>query len=465
MEERQSAATFSWPLAAQLACVVWVSAMYAIGNLGRYVARSRYTGQFEQPKPTTAQPGVTILRPLRGLDCNLYDNLEASFRQDYADKEIICSVASSADQAIPIVNDLIAKYPAVKAKLLIGEQDVGVNPKINNLVRSYHEATHDLLWILDANVLMDVGALTRAVQALQSTSGSRSIGLVHHVPFALMPDVSLGARIEQVFLCTTHAKMYLAINFLRVDSCVMGKSTLFRRSDLNVATTKRAARSKSTNAATGLEAFGRYLGEDNMIGSAIWHDLGYRHAMSVDVAGNTIGSMALSSYFWRRVRWIRVRKYMVTASTLVEPLTESVVCGIMIAYGFNRLLPIWLVLLLHFGSWYATDVAVYHALQRAAPYESGRAAHDGPGVAFFRAWILRELSALPIWIFAMAGDRVGWRDDGKQYRVRSNGEVEEAAAEPPGQLQKGLLWLWRKGPLHGRRSGYRVLPVDTPTIR
>lgn len=72
--------------------------------------------------PTAAStPGVSILRPLRGLDCNLYENLEASFRQDYRKFEIIFSVADEADAAIPIVKELCDRYPNVQSKLIVGE--------------------------------------------------------------------------------------------------------------------------------------------------------------------------------------------------------------------------------------------------------------------------------------------------------------------------------------------------------
>lgn len=64
---------------------------------------------------------MSILRPLRGLDCNLYENLEASFRQDYPDFEIIFSVADEADAAIPIVKELCARYPSIPTKLIIGK--------------------------------------------------------------------------------------------------------------------------------------------------------------------------------------------------------------------------------------------------------------------------------------------------------------------------------------------------------
>lgn len=37
------------------------------------------------------------------------------------------------------------------------------------------------------------------------------VGLVHHVPYAIVFQKTWGSMIEQAFLNTTHAKMYLAI--------------------------------------------------------------------------------------------------------------------------------------------------------------------------------------------------------------------------------------------------------------
>jgi ceramide glucosyltransferase len=73
------------------------------------------------PSPSDSNlPGVSILRPLRGLDCNLYDNLESTFKQEYPLFEIICSVAEEDDAAIPVVRQLMEKHPTVPCRLIIG---------------------------------------------------------------------------------------------------------------------------------------------------------------------------------------------------------------------------------------------------------------------------------------------------------------------------------------------------------
>ena len=295
---------------------------------------------------------------------------------------------------------------------MVGEEVVGVNPKVNNLVRAYRQASHDILWVIDSNISVDRGTLARSVDALDpppraAPSGRKRIALVHHVPFAFVTEPTLGARVEEAFLNTNHAKMYLAINTVAVDSCVVGKSNLYRKSDLERVdgSLKHSTSPGSDERQKGLEAFGRFLAEDNMIAGALWHELDLRHDLSCDVARNAIGNMSLADYIWRRVRWIRVRKHMVLAATLVEPLTESVLLGVLTSISLKYLtgIPPWLFLPLHFILWLLVDLDVYASLA-GQPAPSGSAFRD-----FLGAWCLRELLALPIWSIAIWGSTVTWR--------------------------------------------------------
>ncbi|GAA5848353.1 hypothetical protein JCM8547_004487 [Rhodosporidiobolus lusitaniae] len=466
-----------WATLLSWAFCVWYVVLWSLFFLGLSVARKRYsrspTSQLPPPPLDAASaPGVTILRPLRGLDCNLYENLEASFLQDYPRFEIIFSVADEGDAAIPIVEELRKKYPKVQSKLIVGQEIVGVNPKINNLIRPYREAQYDLLWVLDSNVLTAPQTLSRSVPLFTPSSPSdKPIGLVHHLPFAVYPDTLLGSRVEQVYMCSTHAKMYLAINQTAVASCVTGKSCLYRKSDLVRASEKKRERGAlplpPAGYATepGLAAFGQYLGEDNEIGVAIWEELGMRHAMGTEMAGNAVGSMSFQKYFRRRVRWIRVRKYMVLSSTLAEPFTECILIGVLGSLALKHLfsIPPLLFFLAQTAAWFYLDITLYRTLLPASPARSTAVrppAHDGPGFAYFKAWAVRELLALPIWLFAMlGGDTVGWRDEGTIYKVRRDGSVralregeQEALVE---RVWQKVSTRWSKG-----RSGYQTLMPD-----
>ncbi|KAF9076112.1 glycosyltransferase like family 2-domain-containing protein [Rhodocollybia butyracea] len=417
--------------------LIWFSFLWSI-------CRKRYRLRPRSPLATASPssvPGVSILRPLKGLDTNLYENLESTFTQEYPNFEILLCVADEDDQALPVVRDLLSKYPHVAAKILVGEEVVGVNPKVNNLMGGYRSASNDILWILDSNVVADPGTLARAVDALQTpTKSGKRVALVHHVPFAFSTESRAGSRIDEAFLNTNHAKMYLAINTVAIDSCVVGKSNIYRRSDLErVNGSLKPIKSTDPNAKQeglcGLPAFGKFLAEDNMIASALWHELGLRHDLSCDVARNVVGNMSLHDYIQRRVRWIRVRKHIVMAATLAEPFTESIVLVVIGSSSLKYLvgLPRWLCILVHFFLLLVVDLDVYTSL----------AAHPLPHSIkreFWAGWAAREVLALPIFLWALFGNTVEWR--GRRYQILNNGEPENIkhwipSAEPvltPGRI-------------------------------
>ncbi|TFK77260.1 glycosyltransferase family 21 protein [Pluteus cervinus] len=439
--------------AASVIGAIWYLALWAISLLGCWESRKRYRCRPRSPlasKPSNTVPGVSILRPLKGLDANLYENLETTFLQEYSNFEILFSVADERDQALSVVRELITKYPQVKAKIITGEEVVGVNPKINNLIRSYGQAAHDILWILDSNVGVDRGTLARAVDVLTGpySQGHNRLGkpiaLVHHVPFAVSSRSTIGSRIEEAFLNTNHAKMYVALNTLAWDSCVVGKSNLYRRSDLERVTgPHKKANTRggdSPEQERGLRAFARYLAEDNTIANSLWHELDIRHDLSCDIARNVVENMTLSDYIWRRVRWIRVRRAMVLAATLLEPLTESVVLSLIGSASLRFLfsVPIWATLLAHYSFWLFVDFDVYTSLAGQPMPWDGRS-------QFLAAWAARELMALPIWLLAMCGNDVTWR--GERYTMLKNGEVEKATSTT------GWTRFW----LSRRRDDYEPL--------
>ncbi|KAI8138156.1 glucosylceramide synthase [Fennellomyces sp. T-0311] len=382
--------------------LTWHAFMIGLSLLGQYVGQTRYT---RKPSPQSSKlgqeaPGVSILRPLKGVDLELADNLRSSFEQRYPKFEIIFSVADHDDAAVPVVQQLMSEYRDVECRLIIGDRQVGINPKVNNMVKSYESAKYDIIWILDSNVHVDRETLGRSVDELMEPG----IGLVHHLPVAMQPS-SFAAEVEHLFLDTNHAKMYLAINQVGVASCVMGKSNLYRRSDLD--------------RAGGLGAFAQFMAEDNIVGEALWHQ-GLRHRMSADTACQVLGRITPLEYCRRRARWVRLRKYIVTAATLTEPFTESIVCILMGATGAWILFgssPLW-YFGIHWFAWFLNDYVLYRKLVSTSSY--ARKPHQPLSpYRFTRAWISREVLALPLYLYAMVGTRITWR--GQDYRCLRDG--------------------------------------------
>lgn len=90
-------------------------------------SRRRYRLRPRSPlssAPASSVPGVSILRPLKGLDNNLFENLESTFTQEYPNFEILLSVDDESDQALGVVRELLQKYPNIDAKIIICESYV-----------------------------------------------------------------------------------------------------------------------------------------------------------------------------------------------------------------------------------------------------------------------------------------------------------------------------------------------------
>src|SRR6202012_4274150 len=85
------------------------------------------------PPPANA-PGVSLVRPVCGIDNFCEDTLGSSFRLDYPLYEVIFCCARANDPVVAVVERLIKANPQVPARLIIGDEKVSANPKLNNCV-------------------------------------------------------------------------------------------------------------------------------------------------------------------------------------------------------------------------------------------------------------------------------------------------------------------------------------------
>jgi ceramide glucosyltransferase len=292
------------------------------------------------------------------------------------------------DPAVAVVESLLNEYPRVSARLIIGEIDIGTNPKVNNLVQSYEQARFDWVLISDSNVRVAPSYLKRLVAHLDS-----SVGMLSAAVFGAGAR-GLGGEMEAAFLNTFYARgMILAARVGR--PCVVGKSMLFRKS-----VAKRFG---------GIRALACYLAEDYMAGEAM-RALGLQVKIAHDPVVQHIGDYGVDDFWNRHLRWGRIRKSQEPLAYLAEVFGSSVLVGIMGAWSYSRLSGSgsgWLFFALHLSAWFLCDLYLTDALG---------------GAVGVRGWLAREFSAFPLWLHALCGKTVLWR--GKRLSVARGGILE-----------------------------------------
>jgi ceramide glucosyltransferase len=326
---------------------------------------------------------------------------------DYPQYEVVFAVVDNGDPAKVIVEQLMTQFPHVDARLTVGGDGQSINPKINNMIPGYDAAKYDIVWICDSNAIVGNGTLKGMVECFDN----KDVGLIHQVPRGMNAQ-NFSADLERIYYGTTHARMYIVANYLGI-TCTVGKSMLFRKSVLEKA--------------GGLKALGKYLAEDYFIGVAI-KKLGLKHIMYEEPVTQPLGECTFVDYALRRIRWTRLRKNMVPIATLLEPLSESISCGLIASYGVYKLWSIHPLnfLVFYLCSWFLCDLALIQSI-------SCEPINDVKNFAI--AWCVRELSYLPLYFYALCGNTVGWR--GNCFVLRPGGFViHEEQPKPDEARQK-----------------------------
>src|SRR4051812_49540425 len=85
-------------------------------------------------------PPVSILKPLKGCDPEMYESLRSHCTQEYPQFEIIFGVNDAADEAIPYIDRLKSEFPRAPIRLVISARVFGANRKVSNLVQMLEHA-------------------------------------------------------------------------------------------------------------------------------------------------------------------------------------------------------------------------------------------------------------------------------------------------------------------------------------
>lgn len=348
-------------------------------------------------------PPVSILKPLTGSDSNLASNLETFFTLNYPQYELLFCLESDCDPALLIVKSLMSKYSQIDAHIFIGGEQVGANPKINNMMPGYRSAKYELLMISDSSMRMKEDTLMDMVNSM-----TYKVGIVTQMPFTC-DRKGFAANVEKIYFGTAHARIYLGADLLSII-CSTGMSSMMRK--------------KVLDELGGMSAFSQYLAEDYYFASAI-ASKGWKCAISSQPGWQNSGNCQLALFHARLERWAKLRMTLVPLTSMLEPFQECFLLGCIAAWAVNFLFrwnPI-IFLTVHVLAWIISDYTLLCIVQNG-PLPFGK-------VDFLVGWLYRECSALPNYLRALCSNKVRWRS--RTYILKWGGECEELKPQKPGK--------------------------------
>src|SRR3954451_2217964 len=100
-------------------------------------------------------PPASILKPVRGVDRDAYENFASYCRLDCPQYELIFAVADRNDPVISMLEKLQKDFPERQIRFVSGVERLGENSKVNNLCRLVKEAQYELLVMTDSDVRVE----------------------------------------------------------------------------------------------------------------------------------------------------------------------------------------------------------------------------------------------------------------------------------------------------------------------
>jgi ceramide glucosyltransferase len=359
----------------------------------RFLGERKAAG--EGARPTLPHPPVSVLKPLRGTDPEMYESFRSHCLQDYPEYEIIFGVSDPADPALQLVERLKLEFPECAIRTMVCAENLGSNTKVSNLAQMLRQAKYEAILVNDSDIRVPSDYLRRVMSPLADVK----VGLVTCL-YRGVASPTLGSRLEALGISTDFSAGVLAARELEGGIRFGLGSTLgFRSSDLE--------------AIGGFEALVDYLADDYEIGRRI-AERGLKVTLSDVVVETFLPAYTLRQFVDHQLRWGRA----------VRDSRRWGYLGLVLTFGFPWALVA--VVGTHGAVWAWALLAAVLGLRVAVALVVGSLVSGDRQVLRLMPWLpLRDLVAVVVWLASLTGHNVVWRGDsfilkgGKLARIDS----------------------------------------------
>jgi ceramide glucosyltransferase len=360
-----------------VAAIPFVYYLIVLYSSRRFFRRSLTQNEFTPP--------VSILKPIRKLDPEAYENFASFCRQDYPEYELLFCVDQTDDPVIPIIEKLIRDFPARRIRILFGSGSNASNDKVAKLGRLVREAQNEVLIMGDS----DVRVRPDYIRAVVAPLANPRVGAV------------------TCFYLPAHTQTF-AENLQTVgmvSDFYAGILAAWQLDGVKFALGPTIATSRTRLAEFGgLQAIENQPGDDLLVGRLI-----AEHGYEVELLPYTVLKLAGYSTFRelldKRLRWMVVMRHMRRWGHFGLLLTQ----GLPWSLAAISIHPSAEVVLAYIGAYLVLRVAItwsigIHGLKRRGLWK---------GIFLIPVW---DAFAFFIWLASFVRKTMRWRDG--EYRIR-----------------------------------------------
>lgn len=328
-------------------------------------------------------PTVTVLKPVAGIEPNLYENLASFCSQDYdAHYEVIFCVAGTDDAALPTVERVVADFSWCPSAIAVGRAAGMLNPKIANLAKPGVDPQGEIVVIADSDIRVDRSYL----RAIAAGFASQRIGAVTCLYYG-MPNETTVSRLGALQMQDEFAPSVLVALALGKLRFCLGATMAVRRRVLEEI--------------GGLAALGAYLADDHKLGEMVAAK-GYEIELLRYAVGTDVNERRLSELWSHELRWARTHFALAPVGYAFSFLMYALPLAVLylavssnFAVGIPMLaLVLMLRLAVHYLAKYALGVRRYDLL----------------------LILPRDFLSLAVWATSLLGRTVRWREE--NYTIR-----------------------------------------------
>lgn len=350
----------------------------------------RFFGQSRIFHPTPPLPGISVLKPLKGLEETTRECLESFLYQDYHPYQVIFGVKDPADPLLPLLQELQRAFPQQQVEIVICPENLGLNPKVSTLRQLEPHALYDLLVIADADVKVGPDFLSQVAAGLQEPG----VGLVS-CPYRAGAVKNLGAGLEALTIAADFIPSVATAFYVEGIRFALGATMGLSRQALT--------------AMGGFAALADFLADDYQLGWQV-AQAGYRVRLLPYVVETLNPKMAFKDYLGHQLRWARTYRVCRPTGYLAYGITHALVysTALFLASGLAP----WALGLL------GATLAVRLVL---ASFSERRALQGSLPRSFFPLLPLKDFLSWGIWLLSFLGNRVTWQK--ARFRVTREGKL------------------------------------------